>query len=165
MKQKFINWTMTSCSASQSTKKDYEWIKRRNTGVVLAKDSPIIKLETGEEIDLLRSIRELKWLVVVGIRLCTFSFHTVLVLQPSYLFLQWTFGVCHKYFTFTVFSGYSSLRISMLFLNCHLHSMAFMTSSIYFVDDCYHRTPLVRWSLNQYKCLCSVEGKGRDSSF
>ena len=100
----------------------------------------IIKLETSKEIHLLRSIRELKWLVVVGIRLCTFSFHTVLVLQPSYLFLQWTFGVCHKYFTFTVFSGYSSLRISMLFLNCHLHSMAFMTSSIYLVDDCYKFT-------------------------
>ena len=74
---------MTSCSASQSAKKDYEWIKRRNTGVVLAKNSPIIKLETGEEIDLLRSIRELKMANGcghVGIRLCTFSFHIVLVL-------------------------------------------------------------------------------------
>ena len=60
MKQKFINWTMTSCSASQSAKKDYEWIKRRNTGVVLAKYPLIIKLERGKEIHLLRSIRELK---------------------------------------------------------------------------------------------------------
>ena len=28
----------------------------------------------------------------------------------------------------------------------------------------HHRIPLVRWSLNKYKCLCSVRGKGRDSS-
>ena len=51
---------MTSCFASQFAKKDYEWIKRRNTGVMLVKDPPIIKLERGEEIHLLRSIRELK---------------------------------------------------------------------------------------------------------
>ena len=83
MKLKFINWTMTSCSASQSAKKDYEWIKRKNTCVVLAKNPPIINLETGEEIHLLRSIRELKMASscgLVGIRLCNFSFHKVLVL-------------------------------------------------------------------------------------
>ena len=28
----------------------------------------------------------------------------------------------------------------------------------------YHRTPLVRWSLQKYKCLWGVGGKGRGSS-
>ena len=58
--------------------------------MVLAKDSPTIKLERGKEIHLLRSIRELKWLVVVGIRLCTFSFcargGATLLLGPSQIF-------------------------------------------------------------------------------
>ena len=28
----------------------------------------------------------------------------------------------------------------------------------------YHHAPMVRWSLHKYKCLCGVEGKGRNSS-
>ena len=94
MKQKFINWTMTCCSASQSAKKDYEWIKRKNPGVVLAKDPPIIKLERGKEIHLLRSIRELKMASSCGY-------------QIGYLFLpRWLYSPhiysCNEHLTFVI---------------------------------------------------------------
>ena len=77
---------MTSCSASQSAKKDYEWIKRRNIGVVLVKDSPTIKLERGKEIHLLRSIRELKMASSCGY-------------QIVYLFLPYHVGFIALIFT------------------------------------------------------------------
>ncbi|KAK7849158.1 hypothetical protein CFP56_003377 [Quercus suber] len=46
---------MTCRYASQSTKKDYERIKRKNTGVALAKNPPIIKLERAIHVNTCRS--------------------------------------------------------------------------------------------------------------